>query len=175
MAVAEVISQVTLSSDAPSITIGSIPQTFKTLEARVVLRMDNTSFPFSTRARMAINGSSTASQYFHFGQELLWNPPSFDQGNTHETDLLLQGTSSNSTANMFGYSTMTFNNYTSTSHKKGGHFNTQAYIGTGYRQQRGLKAGWSWNQTAAITSLVLGIAGTNLKAGTTFTLIGIGT
>ena len=98
-----------------------------------------------------------------------------EAGSRHETDILLQGTSSNSTANMFGYSTMTFNDYTNTSFKKGGHFNTQAYIGTGYQQQRCLKAGWSWNQTSAITSLVLGIAGTNLKAGTTFTLIGIGT
>ena len=168
----EEIEQITLSSDAASISFTSIPQTYKTLQVSCQLRADSTSFPYGTRAHVRINGDTDSSNYNQFGQYIIrTGTSSATQDKSKHNQFMIVGAASNSDANLMGYTRLTFNNY-SAAFQKTGYYQMTAFKDLNNNGQYSDTGLWNWMNASAITSLTFTGAAT-LLSGSSISIYGM--
>ena len=155
----------TLASAAASIEFTSIPQTFTDL---YVLHSTRTLRPSESIDALYIrlNGSTA-----NFTSRYIQGAGSGTPDSGTETRFAGYGTGPTATANTFGSGSIYFPNYTSSVAKS---FSVDAVTENNATTAIQLLVAVSWNDTSAITSLLLESAtSSNLVAGSTISLYGI--
>lgn len=164
------IATTTLTSDTSTVTISSIPSTYKHLQLRIMSKSARTATPL-TAIYVTLN-SDTGSNY---ARHLLYGDgTTAGAGANASTTSMYLGYEATSeatvNANMFGVSIIDFHDYANTSKYKTVRSITGA--DTNGNGQIRLTSGL-WQSTSAITSISLTDAVDNFKAGSTFALYGI--
>jgi hypothetical protein len=170
------IASITATGSTNSITFSSIPQTFKHLHIRGLIR--NSANVGGDAAWMRVNGDTSASGYSTWKWQSFNNSGiSSAQSTTDYSRYSTNTADTNSRANYFSPIVMDFPNYSQSSYQKTAHV-TGSSVGptstTSYFSQT--YAGVGIAQTAAITSITLGTwtvgRGTNFIQGK-FELFGV--
>jgi len=162
------ISSNVLSTSAASITFSSIPSTYTDLVLRTSARCDRATFPAGYNLR--VNGSTTnGSTTYLYGDGAT-------AGSGRQTSNWIQIgqiSGANQTDNTFTSAEIYIPNYASSSQKPVGLFNAQEQNSVSTYVQMDATAGL-YNQTTAITSLVIGFTGAyNFVSGSSFYLYGL--
>lgn len=166
------ISQQVLAAQANSVTFSSIPQIYDTLilviKARVTDAVANIggTMEFNSDA-----GANYSREYFGVGNGSANNGQNV--GVVPGTAAAFLATGASAGANDAAVNIITIPRYAETTFNKAGITNVTCY-GSGINNQ-GYQISWTWNNTAAITSITLidGNGG-NFLVGSSFTLYGMG-
>lgn len=159
------LASITLASAAATVTLSSIPQTFRTL--------------FLISSGRASNASVWTGSWLTFNSDVYGTGTTYWAGNggsssqTHSAFTLhLHGTANYTSGFSAGY-TYIFNYANSTSQKVIRVFSTMNNSGTGVDFSNSGPFGMAWNNTAAITSIKYNCAdGANYVAGSQFEIYG---
>ena len=165
-----VISTTTTASSAASVTISSIPGTYRHLKLRVFGR-SNLAGADNDTILLQFNGD-TASNYTWNRDGAADAGSAFTSGSTSATAITAAYIpAATSTAGFAGIMEMLIPFYTNTTFKKTGWGGNTGKGGGGVYQ---MNIGWSWASTSAITSILVDLPGSNTFVdGTIVELIGI--
>jgi hypothetical protein len=165
------LSSTTVTTPVATVSINSIPQTYTDLLLYVSSRTtDTTSSNMITDVLVRFNGSTSNYQQY-FSRNNTNSPNSFT--NTPASYAYgLAGAGRNATANTFGSASMYIPNYTVANSKN--HFIKSAVeTNVAAFDSANLIVAGTWNDTAAITSIVLFEGYANFATNTTINLYGI--
>jgi len=162
------ISSNVLSASAASVTFSAIPSTYTDLVLKMSARCDRATFPAGYNLR--VNGSTTdGSTTYIYGDGAT-------AGSGRQTSNWIQIgqiSGANQTADSFTNGEIYIPNYAGSTKKPVSVFNAQEQNSASTYVQIDATAGL-YNQTTAITSLVIGLTGAyNLVSGSSFYLYGI--
>lgn len=162
----ELIESAILTSDESSVTFSSIPQDFKHLQIRAVVRGDAAFVGGNSQVRF--NGDSGSNYSYHTLTSNGSAGTVFSTAATSESSIrLLDSAEANETANAFRVSVADFIDYASTSK------NTTVKSLEGGGNNSRLRSGL-WMNTAAVTQITIGRPfGGNFVTGSRFSLYGI--
>jgi hypothetical protein len=172
----ESIASVTAAGGESSLTLSSIPQTYKHLQLRSTVRM-NGGGNYSTNWYLRPNNNSTSSMYS--SAYMVGNGTTLVGSRTNGTVdnyLVVQfsAAGNTTTANTFGASVIDIIDYASTTKLKTFRMTNGVDFNTASPEGQIALTSSIMNSTTAITSLViLDLNGYNFAAGSTFALYGI--
>jgi hypothetical protein len=157
------------TGSSATITFGSIPQTYKHLEIRMVTQDTNSSNRWLSGISLQFNGDTAANYAYHY---LVGSAGSVSSsGGTAGTDILLRNvTTGTFTSGIHGSTLVSVLDYTNTSKNT-----TVRYLGGAYgHSENGVSFGSGhWRNTNAITSISIVGAITAFTTSSRFTLYGI--
>lgn len=161
----------TLAANQTTISFTNIPQTFKHLQLRGIVRSTNAAFWGGLYA--TFNSDSTSSYSNH---HLVGNGSSASSSaNANETGISIPFASvgTSATAGIFGSFVMDVLDYNNTNKFKTTRtLNGRDLNGGGSEDRIGLSSG-AWRSSSAITSIALTFATTDFVTGTSFALYGV--
>lgn len=171
----ELISKTTVPNTTTTVTLSSIPQTYKHLRLFCVGLNNNSGDYLGVQVRP--NGNSTSTNYSEHYLQTNYSDTNTYSGGGNNSDWDYFYTASTNNSNRVGLNVMTFYDYTSTSKNKSfinvGHFlNAGASTSTG--QGFGYINTGNWKQNTAISSIELvHNSGATFRTGSVIWLYGI--
>jgi hypothetical protein len=164
----DLISSTVLTTTTASVTLSSIPQTYKDLVLYIVARNDTADTNVNLYARINADGGANYSSITNsfYGTSANYN---INSGSTQFT-MGPWGAGTTMTADMFASNTMYFPNYTNSLNKQ---ISTFGGMGSSSVRAYAIDTATSYRGTSPITSITIPPYTGNFVAGTSFYLYGL--
>jgi len=165
-------STIVTSASSSSITLSSIPSTYKHLVLRVIAKNDQSGETYWNNLKVTFNTDTNQNNYFSF--RVMADGNSTASTANADTSALGSYNGGGQGSNLFSANIFEFLDYTDTNKYK----NARCFFGTGYAGGTYSATGFTtttWENTAAINSLTLITGSGNFAVGTTVSLYGLET